>query len=44
MLLHQILAYTIHGKTKNLYKNNKFKTSAPIWNKKFGLPDRSYFV
>ena len=26
---------------KKLYENNKFKTSAPTWNKKFELPDES---
>ena len=29
---------------KNSCNNNKFKTSAPIWNDKFELPDRSYSV
>ena len=29
---------------KKLHKNNKFKISAPTWNDKFQLPDRSYFV
>ena len=29
---------------KNSYKNNKFKTSAPTWNEKFELPDRSYCI
>ena len=42
MLLYQILAFTIHGKIlKKFYKNNKFKISAPMWNDKFELPDRS---
>ena len=27
---------------KMSYKNNKFKISAPIWNNKFILPDRSH--
>ena len=27
---------------KKSYKNNKFKTSAPIWDKEFELPDRSH--
>ena len=26
------------------YNNNKFKTSAPIWNDEFELPDESYSV
>ena len=29
---------------KNLYKNNKFKISAPTWIEEFELPDRSYSV
>ena len=29
---------------KNSYNHNKFKTSAPIWNDKFELPDWSYSV
>ena len=29
---------------KNSYNNNKFKRSAPTWNDKFELPDRSYSV
>ena len=35
--------YTLKN-IKKYYKNNKFKTLAPIWNKKFELPDGSYFV
>ena len=27
-----------------LYKNNKFKLSAPTWNEEFELPDESYSV
>ena len=41
MLLHQILAYTIHGKTKKSYKNSKFKISTPTWKEEFELPDGS---
>ena len=41
MLLYQILAFIIHGKTKSSYSNNKFKISAPTWNDKFELPDGS---
>ena len=44
MLPYQILAFTIHGKYKKSYKNNKFKMSAPPWNEKFELSDRSYSV
>ena len=28
--------------TKNSYKGNRFKTSAPTWNEKFELRDGSY--
>ena len=45
MLLYQILAFTIHGKIqKNVYKNDKVKTSAPTWNEEFELPNGSYSV
>ena len=30
----------LHG----LYKNNKFKISAPTWNKEFESPDGSYSI
>ena len=29
---------------KSSYNDNKFKISAPIWNDKFELPDKSYSV
>ena len=29
---------------KKLYKNDKFKISAPTWNEEFELPDGSYSV
>ena len=29
---------------KSEYKNNKFKTSAPIWNDDFDLPDGSHSI
>ena len=29
---------------KKSCKSNKFKTSAPIWNEKFELPNESYSV
>ena len=38
LLLHQILVFTIHGKTKGSCNNNKFKISAPTWNDKIELP------
>ena len=44
MLLCEGLAFTIHGKNKTSYKNNKFKISAPTWNEEFEVPDGSYFV
>ena len=48
ILFYQIVAFTIHGniwtwKCK-LYKNIKFKISAPAWNKEFEWPDGSYSV
>ena len=35
--------YTLKN-IKTSYNNNKFKISAPTWNDKFQLPDRSYSV
>ena len=29
---------------KESYKNNKFKISAPTWNREFELPDRAYSI
>ena len=29
---------------KSIYKNNKFKISAPTWNEMFDLPDGSYNI
>ena len=34
----------MHGNTKESYKNNKFKISAPTWNEEFELPDGSYSI
>ena len=31
-------------KIKSVFDNNKFKISAPTWNDKFDLPDRSYCI
>ena len=42
MLLYHVLASTIHGKISNRYTKVIFKISAPTWNDKFELPDRSY--
>ena len=37
--------FTTHGKKiKRSYSNNRFKISAPMWNDKLELPDRSYSV
>ena len=45
MLLHQILAYTIHEKIqKTSYKRNKLKISASKWNETFDLHDGSHAV
>ena len=45
MSLYQILAYTIHGeKPKKSYKNIKFKTGPPTWNKEFEIPDETYSI
>ena len=40
MFLYETLVFTIHVKIqKKLFKNNKFKTSAPTWNEEFQLLD-----
>ena len=45
VLFYEILVFIIHGKNiKVSYNNNKFKVSAPTWNDKFELPDRSHSV
>ena len=44
ILLYQTLAFTIHGKIKKWYKNNKCKISAPTWNEEFELPGGPYSV
>ena len=44
MLLYQGLELTIHGKNKDSCTNNKFKISAPTWNREFEVPDGSYSV
>ena len=37
--------FITHGKAiKSSYNNNTCTKSAPIWNDKFELPDRSYSV
>ena len=40
--LSNISIYYIWNNIKSSYNNNKFKISAPTWNKEFTLPDRSY--
>ena len=42
-LSHLSIFYTWKN-MKKLYNNNKFKISAPTWNKVFVLPDGSYSV
>ena len=44
MLLYQILAFTIHEKKKNSFKNNTFNISDPTWNEVFELLDGLYSV
>ena len=38
------LAWTIHGKKKNSYRNNKFQISPPTWNQEFKLRDGFYSI
>ena len=40
--LSNLSIYYTRKNIKKSYKNNKFKISAPTWNKEFELPDRSY--
>ena len=42
--LSNLSIYYTWKNTKKLHKNNKFKISAPTWNDKFELTDRSYSV
>ena len=42
--LSNLSIYYTWKNIKNLYKNNKFKISAPTWNDKFELPDGSYSI
>ena len=42
--LSNLSIYYAWKNMKSSYNNNKFKISAPIWNDKFELPDRSYSV
>ena len=42
--LSKLSIYYIWKNKKSSYNSNKFKISAPSWNDKFELPDRSYSV
>ena len=44
MFYQTLASFTWKNIKKILYKNNKSKISAPTWNDKFELPDRSYSV
>ena len=40
--LSNLSIYYTWNNIKSSYNNNKFKMSAPTWNYKFELPDKSY--
>ena len=42
MALANLSIYYTWKNVKSIYKNNKFKISAPTWNETFDLPDRLY--
>ena len=42
--LSNLTIYYTCKNIKKLYKNNKFKISAPTWNEEFELPHGSYSV
>ena len=42
--LSNLSIYYTWENIKKPYKNIKFKTSAPIWNEEFELPDGSYSI
>ena len=42
--LPNVSIYNAWKNTKESYKNNKFKISAPTWTEEFELPDGSYSV
>ena len=42
--LSNLSMYYTWENIKNLYNNNRFKTSDPTWNEKFELPDGSYSI
>ena len=44
MVLANLSIYYTWKNVKSIYKNNKFKISAPTWNETFDLPDGSYNI
>ena len=44
MALVNLSIYYTWKNVKSIYKNNKFKISAPTWNETFDLPDGSYNI
>ena len=44
MALANLSIYYTWKNVKSIYKNNKFKISAPTWNNTFDLPDGSYKI
>ena len=44
MALANLSIYYTWKNVKSIYKNNKFKISAPTWNETFDLPDASYNI
>ena len=44
MALANLSTYYTWKNVKSIYKNNKFKISAPTWNETFDLPDGSYNI
>ena len=44
MALLNLSIYYTWKNVKSIYKNNKFKISAPTWNETFDLPDGSYNI
>ena len=44
MALANLSIYYTWKNVKSIYKNNKFKISAPTWNETFNLPDGSYNI
>ena len=42
--LAKLRIYYTCKNVKSIYKNNKFKISAPTWSQKFDLPDGSYNI